>query len=272
MKSTNTCIVRTTFHDRAAMLKLSLEYQKQSKLSDNYNTYIFVDPHPEHGFVSDFDSVITKDYFRINWKTNQNKYCWYNAIKHIFDNTDFEYVISIEDDIIISTDYLQICQQIIDDKILEEHHDILYFHIGAWLQPAGDINKIVRSQASSRSILINRNKFDIITNWINSNSIIDNDHMMSDILKHNHFTTIAPKFNRHGHFGIYGWSSNGIHANTKGQNTIFENFINFDELYSILKKSCLNKNELLKLNQNKNSNYFWDFDPNISFTKLEYAL
>lgn len=272
MKSINTCIVRTTFHDRAAMLKLSLEYQNKANLSDKYDTYIFVDPHPEHGFISDFDSVITNDYFRINWETNQNKYCWYNAIKYIFDNTNFEYTISIEDDIIISSDYFQICQQIIDDKILEKYSDILYFHIGAWIEPVGDPNKIVRSKASSRSILINRSKFNIVKNWVDSNSIVDNDHMMSDILNHNNFTTIAPKFNRHGHFGIYGWSSNGIHANMKGKDTIFENSINFNDLYSILKKSCLNKSELLKLNQNKNSQYFWNFDPKIQFTKLQYDI
>lgn len=273
MKNTDTCIIRTTFHDRASMLQLSLEYQKVAQLSDKFDTYIFVDPHPKYLFTSDYDKVITKNYIRKNWSTNQGKFCWYNAVKYIFDTTDIEYVISIEDDIIISTDYLRICKQIIQDKILKLYSDILYFHIGAWIEPFGNPNKIVRSSASSRSILIDRQKFELIKNWMTTNTnIIDNDHMMADILKHYSMTTIAPQMNRHGHFGIYGWSASGIFSHASSQKDVFNNELSFDELYNKLKHSCLNKEQLCLLNQNKNASYFWNFDPNIDFTKLEYNL
>lgn len=272
MKNTEICIVRTTFHDRAPMLQLSLEYQQLAQLSDQFDTYIFVDPHPKYLFTSDYDKVINQNYVRKNWLSNQGKFCWYNAIKYIFDTTNFDYIISIEDDIIISKDYLRLCKQIINDRILEIYSDILYFHIGAWVEPFGNVNKIVRSSASSRSILISRKKFEIIKNWINNNDIIDNDHMMSDILKNHKMTTIAPKMNRHGHFGIYGWSASGIFNHTSSQEDVFDTKLSFYELYNKLKDSCLNKDKLCLLNKNKNASYFWNFDPNIDFTKLEYHL
>jgi hypothetical protein len=266
-------IVRTTFFDRAALLKLSLEYQHQSEESDSIETFIFVDPHPEYKVIKEYDYVIESRYKRINWSINQGKYCWYSAVDSVFQNTNAEYILSIEDDIIISKDYIKICKQIIKDQILETYKDILYFHIGAWIKPFGDKNKIVRSKASSRSILINRDKFNIITEWIKNNpDIIDNDHMISDILKYHNMTTIAPKMNRHGHFGIYGWSAAGKFKDQRGQSSIFTNQICFNDLYNLLSKSCLSGEKLLELNGNKNSQYFWDFDPNIQYNNLIYEL
>ena len=268
------CIVIPTYYDRSAMLQLSLEYQKNAKNSENFETYIFVDPHREYGIVSDYDKVITSEYKRINWTKNSGKYSWYDSVKYIFDNTDYDYVITREDDVLISKDYLRMCEELaLHDAALEKDDHILYFHIGAWEKPKGNPNKIVRSGVSSRSILINRKKFAIITKWVEEQKdIIDNDHMMKDVLDNYKMTTIAPETNRHGHVGIYGWSATDIHADERGQQSLFHKPLTHEQLYTILKDSCLSGNKLLELNHNKNPNYFWDFDPNINFTKLEYVL
>lgn len=274
MKNTNICIVRPTYYDRSAMLQLSLEYQKKAMNSDLFETFIFVDPHSEYGVVSDYDEVINNEYHRINWEKNSGKYNWYDSVKYIFDNTDYEYIISIEDDVLISHDYLKLCEQLaLHDGALSKDDNILYFHIGAWEKPKGNTNKIIKSSASSRSILINRKKFKIIDNWVKHNKIVvDNDNTISSLLKNKNMITIAPETNRHAHIGIYGWSATNIHANPDGQKTLFEKKVTHDELYSLLKENCLSGEKLRELNKNNNPNYFWDFDPNISFTQLEYDL
>jgi hypothetical protein len=267
-------IVRPTYYDRSAMLQLSLEYQQQAEHSDNFDTYVFVDPHPIHGYTKDYDKVITDKYIRINWPRNSGKYNWYDSVKYIFENTNYEYVITIEDDVIISKDYLRLCEQLaLHDRALKKDDDILYFHIGAWEKPKGNPNKIIRSTASSRSILINREKFKIIDDWFKNNTnILDNDNMITNILKQKKMTTIAPQTNRHGHFGIYGWSALSVHGDHNGQQSLFDQSLTHNELYTLLKKNCLSGNNLLQLNQGKNQKYFWDFNENISFIKLEYYL
>jgi hypothetical protein len=254
------------------MLQLSLEYQKDATNSEDFETYVFVDPHTEYGIVSDYDKVITDQYTRIDWSKNSGKYSWYDAVKYIFDNTNYDYVLSIEDDVLISKDYLRLCNQLYHDKALTKDDNILYFHVGAWGNFVGDVNKIVRSRASSRSIMIYKKKFEIVKNWIKQQKIIDNDHMISDILRCHKMTTIAPKVNRHAHIGIYGWSANNIHGDKGGQISLFEKPLTHKELYLLLKENCLSGTGLRKLNKNKNSKYFWDFDPNINFTKLKYDL
>ena len=267
-----TAIVRNTFHDRSAFLQLSLEYQKLADLSDTIKTFVFVDPHTVNGYVEDYDSVITDDLKRINFDNNVGKLSWYTAVKYIFDNYDYDHVISIEDDIIVSKDYLRMCFKIIEYSVLEKHDDILYFHIGAWEKPKGDKTKIVRSSASLRSALIGRDKFfKYVDKFYKENTEIRGfDLDLQDILNANNLTAIAPIYNRHGHFGVYGWSSNGIHGDDRGQNSIFESKISHEKLYNILKKSCLSKLKLLKLNNNMNPGYFWNFNPDIEFSEIEY--
>ena len=273
MINTNICIIRTTYYDRSAMLQLSLEYQKDATNSEDFETYVFVDPHAEHGIVSDYDKVITDEYNRIDWPKNSGKYSWYDAAKYILDNTNYDYVLSIEDDVLISQDYLMVCKQLHSDGALAKDDNILFFHIGAWEKPKMNPNKIVRSGVSSRSILIYRKKFEIIKKWVEEKKdTVDNDHMISDILKHHSMTTIAPETNRHAHIGIYGWSASRIHGDNSGQSRLFEKPLTHEELYLLLKQNCLSGEKLRELNKNKNPDYFWDFDPNINFTKLEYTL
>lgn len=274
MKHTNICIVRPTYYDRSAMLQLSLEYQKEADNSDKFETYIFVDPHNEHGIVSDYDKVITDEYKRINWSKNSGKYSWYDSVKYIFDTTDYDYLLSIEDDVLISKDYLRMCEQLaLHDGTLSKDDNILYFHSGSWEKPKGNPNKIVRSGVSSRSILINRKKFAIITKWVEEKKdIIDNDHMIKDVLDNYKMTTIAPETNRHGHVGIYGWSANHIHGDNRGQSSLFNKPLTHEELYSLLKENCLSGSKLIELNQNNNPTYFWDFDPNINFKGIRYEI
>jgi hypothetical protein len=176
------------------------------------------------------------------------------------------------------------CEQLaLHDGALSKDDNILYFHIGAWESPRGNPNKIVRGGSSSRSILINRKKFEIITKWIDEQksrqdfdpiwTIKDNDHMMSSILKDYNMTTISPETNRHAHIGIYGWSATKFQkVSHEGQCDLFKKPLTHEELYSLLKENCLSGTKLIELNQNKNPDYFWDFDPNINFTKLEYNL
>jgi hypothetical protein len=259
------------------MLQLSLEYQKNALIANEFKTYIFVDPHNLYGVVSDYDKVINNEYIRINWQKNKNKYSWYDSIKYIFDNTDYEYAISIEDDILISLDYLKLCKQIaINDSMLNKNDNILYFHIGAWGKPRGNSNKIIRSQSSIRSCVINKTKFyqyiKPYYDTLKSNEILGLDLDLQNILIQNNMTTIAPETNRHGHIGVYGWSANDNHGDNRGQSSLFDKPLSHEELYSLLKENCLSGTKLLELNQNKNPNYFWDFDPNINFTHIEYSL
>jgi hypothetical protein len=272
-------VLRNTFGDRSPLLKISLEYQNQAyQPYTNLDTTIFIDPNTNNIPYSDsslFNNYLNK-YNIIEFDTHKGRHSWYLANKYMFDNHDIDYILSIEDDIIISYDYLLMCDRVITENILDRDK-ILYFHIGAWEKPRGDINRIVYSQSSSRSILISRQKFELIHKFIIDNDIIankniGNDKIMQSVLNTYNMRTIAPQHNRHGHFGVYGWSSNGIYANKRGRETIFEQKIYDEEIYSIIKKSCLNGKRLLELNQNKNPNYFWDFDPNINFTKLEYDL
>jgi len=276
--SSKICIVRNTFGDRYPFLKLSLEYQEQAHYPYEIDNFIFIDPHPNNGRSLDYNNSFLNNYVKIAFENHKARYSWYLANKYMHDNYQYEYVLSIEDDIIISRDYLLMCEEIIKSKILEQENDILYFHIGAWEKPYGDINKIVPSQASSRSILIHKNKFDIIKEFMNinhknqSNILIGNDSIISKILKENGMKTIAPKYNRHGHFGIYGWSSAGVFSDYSGQKSIFEEPISSESLYEIIKDACLDGSKLKHLNRNKNPRYFWDFDPNVQFDKLKYEI
>jgi hypothetical protein len=270
------CIIRNTFGDRAPFLKLSLEYQEQAYHPYDIKTFIFIDHDPKNGISSDYNDPFFDNYVKIVFENHKARQSWYLANKYIYDNYQYEYVLSIEDDVIISSDYLLMCEDIVKSQILEKENDILYFHIGAWEKPYGNINKIVSSQASSRSILIHKNKFDLIKTFMGTYDKnqdymkIGNDKIMSRVLEENKMKTIAPQYNRHGHFGIYGWSSNGIYANYDGQKSIFEKPVSSECLYQMVKTACLDGSKLLDLNGNKNPQYFWDFDPNIQFEKLEY--
>lgn len=271
----NACVIRNTYGDRSALLRLSLEYQEQAEQPKELETFIFIDPNPEFGISKDYEHSFFDKYQKIIFEDHKERRSWYLAVDYVFENYDFEYVISIEDDIIISKDYLKICDKIINDNILNKHENVLYFHIGAWEEPKGDVNKIVYSGASSRSILIDRNKFKIIKDHVNSiekNKKIGNDALIKNILDSKKMRTIAPQYNRHGHFGIYGWSSTGVGADINGQKSIFEKEMNHEQLYNLLKQNCLSGDELLKLNKYKNPKYFWDFNPDIYFEKLIYKL
>lgn len=269
------CIVRTTFHDRSPFLQLSLEYQNCAEESGSLKTYIFVDPHPKYGYVKEYDNIITNNYYRINWPRNSGIYSWYDSVKYIYDNTDYEYIISIEDDIIISKDYFRLCNDVIESSILEIENNILFFHIGAWEQPRGDKNLIVRSGASLRSAVINRNKFYkyVVPFYIRENTQISGlDLDIRTILDTNKMTAIAPQMNRHAHIGVYGWSSTGEHANSMGNTNLINKYREHKDLYQYLSKICFDKNKLLELNQYRNSDYFWNFDPNIEFEKLIFDI
>jgi hypothetical protein len=275
--NTNICIIRQTYYDRSAMLQLSLEYQAEATCSEDFETYVFVDPHPEYGIVSDYDKVITDGYNRINWSKNNGRLAWYYAVDYIFNTTNYDYVISIEDDVLISKDYLILCNQLYYDSALAKDDNILYFHIGAWEKPKGNVNKIIRSKSSNRSSMINKFKFKKYIKPYYSVLINDKikygiDTQLQNLLNNHNMITIAPETNRHGHIGIYGWSANHIHHNAEGQSSLFKKSLTHEQLYCLLKKNCLSGEGLRELNKNRNPTYFWDFDPNINFTKLEYKL
>jgi hypothetical protein len=262
-------IIRTTHHDRSAMLRLSLEFQQEAELSDTFKTFIFVDPHPIYGYDKEYNDVINNTYFRFNWPRHLGRYSWYDSVKYMFENTSYDYILSIEDDIVVSKDYFRLCKRVAEvDKILNMDNDILNLHIGAWEQPKGNPNKIVRSQSSSRSILINRFKFykyvDTFYRYQKKENIQGLDLDVQTILNINNLTTIAPEMNRHGHFGIYGWSASKNKTETKN--------MNHQELYEKLKKNCLDGKALQNLNHNYVNHYFWDFNPNISFDNIEYSI
>jgi hypothetical protein len=271
--NTKLAIVRNTFGDRSAFLQLSLEYQNEAELNSKIKSFIFVDPHPINGYSDDFDKVINKKQKRINFEQHQGKLYWYSSIKHMFDNYEYNYILSIADDVIISKDYLKICNQIMEDKVLD-NQTIFCFHAGAWDKPKGDKNNIVRSSASSNSILITREKFELVKAFVKENApnMVDNNHMISEILNSKGMTTIAPEYNRHSHFGIYGYTVSGKHGNLEGQSSLFSKNKSHEDLYELLKKSCLKGKKLASLNKNQNPRYFWDFDPSIDYDLISYSI
>lgn len=273
------CIVRNTFYDRSAFLQISVEYQEAIDESEDFHTYIFIDPHPEHGVVDSYDDICNKHkrYTKIFLDDNKNKLSWYYGLHFIFSAyPKYNYIISIEDDIILSKDYIRLCKQLIHDWAINKDDNILMFHAGAWGTPSGNENTIVRSSSSVRSSMITRKKFyqyiDPYYQSMNIDQIELTDIAIKNILDQNKMSTICPEMNRHGHFGVYGWTSNGYHGDIRGQSSIFSEKLTHDELYTKMKDICLDGAKLLELNQNHNPNYFWDFDPNINFTKLDYKL
>lgn len=268
----NCCIIRNTFNDRSVFLQISLEYQESAELCEDFETYIFIDRHPKNGYNKEYEeNPIINKYKKIVFDSHKGRKSLYLAIDYIFSNFDYDYVIAIEDDVIISKDYLKICNQLILDNFLEKNGNLLYFHIGAWEKPKGDLNKIIESVASSRSILINRTKFDAIKEYVYLNNTSfnkGNDYVIKQILQDKKMVTAAPEYNRHGHFGVYGWSSSG-ELDYDDRASVFKDK-ELEEIYKILKDNCLNKEGLLKLNSNKNLSYFWDFDPATDFSKLIY--
>lgn len=270
----NICIIRNSFGDRSAFLRLSLEYQKKIRLSDDLRVFLFLDPHPEHGLDSSFKHIDLEPYTKIVFENHKNRKSWFLATKYIFDYYNYDYVLSIEDDVILSYDYLELCLEIIKDKILENENKVLYMHPGAWEKPTGNINQIVYSGNSSRSILIHKSKFNKIVKYLSDHNVnaVGNDGLLNLITQHTNTKAISPKYNRHAHFGVYGWSSNRIHGSLSGKGIIFEENIDQTCLYDIMKQICFDGSKLSELNNNKNPRYFWDFDPNIQFSKLEYKV
>ena len=102
--------------------------------------------------------------------------------------------------------------------------------------------------------------------------MVDNNHMISEILNSKGMTTIAPEYNRHSHFGIYGYTVNGKHGNLEGQSSLFSKNKSHEDLYELLKKSCLKGKKLASLNKNQNPRYFWDFDPNVDYDLISYSI
>lgn len=267
------CIIRNTFGDRSPFLQVSLENQEEAEFPFKINTFIFIDPDPQENISPDYDKDFFSEYEQIRFSDHKERMSWYFANKYIFDNYEYEYVLSIEDDVLISKDYIKICDEIIKNEILNNYENILFFHIGAWEEPKGNTNDIVFSGASSRSILISRNKFKLIEEFVQSQNPtgrVGNDALLSRIMSENKMKAIAPKCNRHGHFGVYGWSSSGLGADIQGQKSVFDRKYSHEELYQILKESCFDKEKLLKLNQFRNPRYFWNFNPNMHFEKLVY--
>jgi hypothetical protein len=264
-------IVRNTFNDRAVFLKISKEYQEAAAFSDHLETFVFVDPHPEGGISSEYDQVIPEDWKRINFEHNVGSFSWYKSLKHVFENHDYDHLITMEDDVIVSRDYFKMCLAVVNSGALERE-DVLFFHAGAWQKPEGPPGLIVRSSSSTRSTLIRREDFfrHIDAFYREGSAFSGFDLDVQTILDSSKITSMAPKRNRHGHIGVYGWSSNGVCADNRGQSSIFSSLPSFDEFYSVMKESCQDGQALLNLNGGKNPGYFWDFDPDMDFDRLDF--
>ena len=269
----NLAIVRNTFDDRAVFFKISKEYQETASFSDQFDNFVFVDPHPERGISQEYDQVIPENWKRTDFDRNVGVFSWYKSLKHVFENYHYDYLITIEDDVIVSRDYFKMCLAVVDSGALEKD-DLMFFHAGAWQKPEGAPDLIVRSSSSIRSTLIRREDFfrHVDAFYRKAPTVSGGDLDVQTILDSSKITSISPKRNRHGHIGVYGWSSSGVHADNRGQSSIFPSRPSFDEFYSVMKKSCQNGQELLNLNGGKNSGYFWDFDPDMDFDQLEFKL
>ena len=259
----NVGILRNSFWGRAPLLKLSLEWQEKCDGHEQFKTHVYVDPHNFWGFTKKEFNLVTKDY-KV-FPARQNRRSWTVATQELFSSYPYEYILSIEDDVILSKDYFKLCLKLIES---EEFHrdDVLYFHPGGWMSPKGDKNLIITSGISSRSILIQREKFFkyVWPAFLRNSKIKTSDMFLGEIKERNELKVLTPQYNRHGHFGVWGFSANAIFDFSQGRRQIFPG-MDFYKIYEILKDSCLSGEKLRRLNQGRNPRYFWDFDPNVMF-------
>jgi hypothetical protein len=185
-----------------------------------------------------------------------------------------DFILSVEDDVLLSHDFLEICHWAIRETEFAEHPKLLFLHAGAWAAPSGDRNLFLYSGPSSRAILLTREKFfrHIYHAFQKTRDpIASNDWFLSSILQGGRLAAVCPNHNRHAHIGVYGFSAAGKEQRFATRSSVFGD-LSAQEITAKLRAVSLSQSGLLALNPTANPAYFWDFNPEGAFDPALGAL
>ena len=278
---------------RPAMLKLSLDFQKNSVDSELVKTIFFVDK--SHNSVQDSQVESVAKEFNLDKEIilREKPYGyfknWFESLKYIFGNCEADCAVMIEDDCIFSYDIFVLIKYICDNFMSSDN--IFGFH-GGYLTCTLD-NKMSNllgvstglqtilcgvfrehfykyvDKIATEDLYMNRGKYfdsifdkNIVWKYFENEEDfkLRRDHMGYDVFiacvaNQNNFNFIYPIRRRSSHIGIHG-----VHLDCTNE---FKSK-NFLEQYQLLKKACLSGAELKKLSLDLSNYTLVDFDPVVS--------
>lgn len=297
-------IVRTVFQ-RPVLLKLSLEAQCKAIGVENTETFFFVDVSKDAVFVK--NNEIKKDTLEKNLEIiNEYKYNKSTVVretnfgvnkntfegwKYVFDNYDDNFLIHIEEDALISNDFIKLCQYCIDKKWIKEN--CFGVAAGTYHVNKGDMKQNLQLVGygggfCGRLHLIPRWSFDKLIrphlsedysdwkyiygcykdfidnhcngafNHLNPNGgWIGADVLLSVLWRKHKCTSIVPVRTRYGYVGVF-WNYR------KYGGTVELNTFEYEEQYKILKDALVNASNFCKY-ANDAERRFWEWDGNVDF-------
>ena len=262
--------------NRPEMLRLSLEYQEKNLCGDQFKTYFFVDYPQSEEVLSVIDNyngnkeVILRK-ARLDLTPNI-----LTAYRYLFGDLKANYVAIIEDDIIISKDWLKMVLWFTENDCDE---NVLAFNAGTLMDKkcVGDMSKLkyIDWYYSCASVISKRmfdkymlphcceeyyNNKDIYLRknfpGILEGKLLDQAGLFRRVRMKNDLKILCPVFRRFGHIGVYG--------RFQGESP-FEK-LSTEERYNVLKKICHSGEELSKYIKCQTGN-FVDFEFDTDFNK-----
>jgi hypothetical protein len=273
-------ILRPCFQ-RPEMLQLSLEFQEQNQCQDEFMTFFFAD-HPADIEImpvlaahSHPKAIIMRD-ARLDLTPNILE-----AYKWLFENIKTDYVAIIEDDIIVSQDWLKMMLWFAKNNKDEK---VMAFNAGDLRDKAlaGDLREIkyidwyyscasMVSRAVFEKYVLPHSNQEYYKNkdtylrkhfpGILEGQLLDQAGLFRRIrIKHN-LKVVCPVYRRFGHVGVYG--------RFQGESPLGK--YTTSQRYDVLKKACHSKTELERWAKWKSGN-FVDFNENTEFNgQLHFA-
>jgi len=266
-------ILRPCFQ-RPEMLRLSLEFQRQNMCQSEFMTFFFADYSANEEVMSVLsthkqDKAIIMRKERLDLTPNILE-----AYKWLFANLSTNYVAIIEDDIIVSRDWLKMMLFFINSL---DKTNVLALNAGDLRDKklAGDKSVIKNNDwYFSCASIISREMFEkyILPHckpeYYNNKDaylrkhfpgmlegkLLDQAGLFRRVRMRYNLKVLCPVFRRFGHIGVYGRFQGG--SPLYGKET--------QERYKILKNACCSQVELEKWVSQKTGN-FVDFEPNTDF-------
>jgi hypothetical protein len=266
-------ILRPCFQ-RPEMLQLSLEFQEQNQCQDKFMTFFFADNPSDPEIIPILNkhaypkSIIMRG-SRLDLTPNILE-----AYKWLFENIKTDFVAIIEDDIIVSQDWLKMMLWFARNN---KDENVMAFNAGDLRDKelAGDLQEIkyINWYYSCASI-ISRNIFEkyILPHCkqeyyqnkdkylrkhfpgILEGQLLDQAGLFRRIRIKHGLKVICPVYRRFGHIGVYGRFQRGSPLGDLATK----------ERYEILKNACRSRKELEKWVEWKSGN-FVDFNENTDF-------
>ncbi len=269
----NRMILRPCYN-RPAMLKLSLELQEKAEGVQDYLTVFCVDDSEENE-----KNLEVIDDYRFSKKIIKRKEHFgltkniLEGLKYCFEESKADYVTVIEDDCVISNDYLKYIEycstHFYDDDVFaicsinyiinSLKEDKTKVRKVAWFYP---LSYTIKKEVYDKYISPHVGKkqyYDDPISYLNTHfseyqgRFYDVAGLFQRIRAHFDLECIIPYVIRVNHIGVYG--------RNQGDSEFKE--LSFEEQYKILKSSYKSHNKLIKLTNNRYSNNFWDFNSNL---------